>query len=33
VTRAVIFDLFETLVDYDEQRLLEFSGRVPRALA
>jgi putative hydrolase of the HAD superfamily len=26
VTRAVVFDLFETLVDYDEQRSLEFSA-------
>ncbi len=26
VTRAVVFDLFETLVDYDEQRSLAFSA-------
>jgi putative hydrolase of the HAD superfamily len=26
VTRAVVFDLFETLVDYDEQKSREFSG-------
>jgi putative hydrolase of the HAD superfamily len=26
VTRAVVFDLFETLVDYDEQRSLDFSA-------
>jgi putative hydrolase of the HAD superfamily len=26
VTRAVVFDLFETLVDYDEQKSLDFSG-------
>jgi putative hydrolase of the HAD superfamily len=25
-TRAVVFDLFETLVDYDEQKSLEFSA-------
>jgi putative hydrolase of the HAD superfamily len=26
VTRAVVFDLFETLVDYDEQKSLDFSA-------
>ena len=26
MTRAVVFDLFETLVDYDEQRSLDFSA-------
>jgi putative hydrolase of the HAD superfamily len=26
VTQAVVFDLFETLVDYDEQRSLDFSA-------
>ena len=26
MTRAVVFDLFETLVDYDEQKSLDFSG-------
>ena len=38
MTRAVVFDLFETLVDYDEQRSLDFSaaaagllGREPQA--
>jgi putative hydrolase of the HAD superfamily len=38
VTRAVVFDLFETLVDYDEERSLAFSaaaaellGREPQA--
>ena len=28
VTRAVVFDLFETLVDYDEQMSLDFSAAV-----
>jgi putative hydrolase of the HAD superfamily len=27
VTRAVVFDLFETLVDYDEEKSLAFSAR------
>ena len=26
MTRAVVFDLFEKLVDYDEQRSLDFSA-------
>jgi putative hydrolase of the HAD superfamily len=30
VTRAVVFDLFETLVDYDEARSREFSAEVAR---
>jgi putative hydrolase of the HAD superfamily len=30
VTRAVIFDLFETLVDYDDTRSREFSSSVAR---
>jgi putative hydrolase of the HAD superfamily len=30
VTRAVVFDLFDTLVDYDDTRSREFSGSVAR---
>jgi putative hydrolase of the HAD superfamily len=30
VTRAVVFDLYETLVDYDESRSREFSASVAR---
>jgi putative hydrolase of the HAD superfamily len=30
VTRAVVFDLFETLVDYDDKRSREFSSSVAR---
>jgi len=30
VTRAVVFDLFETLVDYDDTRSREFSAEVAR---
>jgi putative hydrolase of the HAD superfamily len=30
VTRAVVFDLFETLVDYDDRRSREFSAAVAR---
>ena len=30
MTRAVVFDLFETLVDYDDARSREFSARVAR---
>jgi putative hydrolase of the HAD superfamily len=30
VTRAVVFDLFETLVDYDDERSREFSAEVAR---
>jgi putative hydrolase of the HAD superfamily len=30
VTRAVVFDLFETLVDYDDRRSREFSAEVAR---
>jgi putative hydrolase of the HAD superfamily len=30
VTRAVVFDLFETLVDFDDARSREFSSRVAR---
>lgn len=30
MTRAVVFDLFDTLVDYDDRRSREFSARVAR---
>jgi putative hydrolase of the HAD superfamily len=30
VTRAVVFDLFDTLVDYDDTRSREFSGSIAR---
>jgi FMN phosphatase YigB (HAD superfamily) len=30
VTRAVVFDLFETLVDYDDRRSREFSAELAR---
>jgi putative hydrolase of the HAD superfamily len=33
VTRAVVFDLFETLVDYDDARSREFSATVARVCA
>jgi putative hydrolase of the HAD superfamily len=32
VTRAVVFDLFETLVDYDEQKSLDFSAAAAELL-
>jgi len=32
LTRAVVFDLFETLVDYDERRSREFSAELARRM-